>query len=227
MNKLHFTLFSVAVAMLLLGSCVVGGRALFSKTRRTAKKVRGKVGQTAERVGDAIARAKRFAAEKKKSRCPPKIRTGSLPESLESEEAFYGIRGGFDYERTPLTWPLSLMRLGTHGTIDLLWKTDIEVQDVRQIGKEGDWLFGEASPNQYGFSNGKGFVVAQPDFPSAGDRPALYFAYDTTTPEGHWFPSREAMDDFLARVGIPQPALRSSADILKAYMHHGILPFPP
>ena len=178
-----------------------------AKVKQGAGKATSALGQTADTVKEIVADARQTHNESYarwyRQRTP---RTGTLPESLQDEEAFYGIRGGFDYERAPLVWPLCLSRLGTKGKIELLRGCDIVVRDVLQIGLSGDWLFGTAG--------------SETGTPEA-------FAHSVSANTTTRFPSPDALDAFLAQSGVASPSIYPSEDLLKEYMHYGILPFPP
>ena len=178
-----------------------------AKVKQGAGKATSAIGQTADTVKEIVADARKTHNESYarwyRQQAP---RTGTLPESLQDEEAFYGIRGGFDYERAPLVWPLCISRLGTKGKINLLRGSDIVVWDVLQIGLSGDWIFGTTG-------SGTGTPEA--------------FAHSVSANTTTRFPSPDALDAFLAQTGVASPSLYPCEDLLEEYMHYGILPFPP
>lgn len=178
-----------------------------SKVKQGAGKATFALGQTVDTVKEIVADARQTHNESYarwyRQQAP---RTGTLPESLQDEEAFYGIRGGFDYERAPLVWPLCLSRLGSKGKIALLRGCDIVVEDILQIGLSGDWIFGTTG-------SGTGTPEA--------------FAHSVSANTTTRFPSPDALDAFLAQSGSASPSIYPSEDLLKEYMHYGILPFPP
>lgn len=172
-----------------------------SKVKQGAGKATFALGQTVDTVKEIVADARQTHNESyARWYRQQAARTGTLPESLQDEEAFYGIRGGFDYDRAPLVWPLCLFRLGTKGKIALLRGCDIVVEDILQIGLSGDWIFGTT-----GSKTGTSEVFAHS------------VSANTTTR----FPSPDALYAFLAQSGVSSPSIYPSEDLLKEYMHYG------
>lgn len=149
------------------------------------------------------------------SGCPrqpaEKIRRGSLPETLADEEAFYTIRGDFDWERAPLRYPLQIDRLGSKGPISLLWKRDIVVNNLQTIGFSDGYAFGESGPyDWFGEEHlGSWFVVSAQD----GKRDV--------------FRDKAEMEAHLKTLGIVDTQLLPSATVLYDFMKKNIRHFVP
>ena len=149
------------------------------------------------------------------SGCPrqpaEKIRTGSLPETLADEEAFYTIRGGFDWERAPLRYPLQIMRLGSKGPISLLWKPDIVVENLQTIGFSDGYAFGESGPYDW----------------FGEERPGSWFVVSAQDGKRDVFRDKAEMEAHLKMLGIADAQLRPAATVVYDFMKKGICPFPP
>ena len=145
MKLARFRIVILSLSTLLLPYCMACGRQVLSKTNATFEKACATISQTGSDVAHIVADAKHINEEHAKHCQQQAIHTGDLAESLATEESFYNLRGGFDYDRLPLTWPVHLVRVAK--TIDLVRETTIILNDVQEIGKEGDWLFGTVVAN--------------------------------------------------------------------------------
>lgn len=149
------------------------------------------------------------------SGCPrqpaEKIRTGSLPETLADEEAFYTIRGGFDWERAPLRYPLQIDRLGSKGSFSLLWKRDIVVQNLQTIGFSNGYAFGESGP----------YVIFRQE------QPGSWFVVSVQNGKRDVFKDKAGMEAYLKMLGVADEQLLPAATVVYDFMKKGIRPFPP
>lgn len=136
-----------------------------------------------------------------------KIRTGTLPETLVNEEAFYTIRGSSDYSRAPLCFPLQLAQVA--GTIDLHWKRDIVIENVLLIGLSNGYAYGESGPyvafgKQY---SGSWFLISV----SGGE---LKICKD-----------KAEYDLSLNKLNISSNGILSTKTVVDAFMKQGVLKF--
>ena len=74
------------------------------------------------------------------------IPTGTIGDCLKSEDAFYRIRGGFDYSRAPVLYPYHLVNIT--GTITLCASNDIIVGNALSVGLTKGYIYGSAGPDQ-------------------------------------------------------------------------------
>lgn len=147
------------------------------------------------------------------SGCPQqpaeKIRKGSLPETLADEEAFYTIRGDFDWERAPLCYPLQIDRLGSKGSISLLWKRDIVVNNLQSIGFSNGYAFGESGPYEW----------------FGEERPGSWFVVSVQDGKRDVFRDKAEMETHLKMLGIADAQLLPATTVVYDFMKKGIRHF--
>ena len=85
---------------------------------------------------------------------------GAVNQVLESEEAFYSIRGEWDYSRVPLRRPYDLKQMERNGEITLGSNNLVVLSSVEGVTYSNGYFVGETSASS---PEGKQWFVIAPD----------------------------------------------------------------
>jgi hypothetical protein len=136
------------------------------------------------------------------------IPTGTVDQALESRDAFYSLRGGSDYDRLPLRFPLQVIRAAKEP--DLCNGKVIIVKNVTALNVSSNLIFGTCG----------GYIA-----PTGELREGGWFVVDVENPARAPALDRNRFERMLSASGVTNLTLRPVGPLIEEFMFKGTLPF--
>jgi hypothetical protein len=145
-----------------------------------------------------------------------RIPTGSISESMKDENAFYTLRGGWDYDRLPLRYPFHI--LNVIGTPDLCKGSDVIVENVKAVNIYSNIIYGSRGPwIAFDRTNRSGWFLVE--MTQTND------IFSMMEDEKNRIKDEAAFRQLLAQYGVTNLVLRPVEPLVKEFMYKGTLPF--